>query len=187
MQAAAGTSVAYSVSVMNNDFGACDSDTFALDSLVPSGWGAAFSASAVQIAPGSAAAAGMTLASAKTSNGTYRFQVKANRSTVSNFTEDSIVILGGLDASLSALTDANFAQLAATIHLGGAPVSGATVTFTVVNPQGKKTTLSATTDAQGIARTKLRMKFKDAQGLYQVTASVSYSGLSATASGEFLR
>ena len=68
----------------------------------------------------------------------------------------------------------------ASVHSGGAPVSGAAVSFTIKKPTGSTVNASATTGADGTAVYKLRPKRTDPAGLYEVTAATPSSSASTS-------
>jgi uncharacterized protein YfaS (alpha-2-macroglobulin family) len=68
---------------------------------------------------------------------------------------------------------------------GTVPATGVPVTFTITNPKGAVTTMSATTGSSGVATVKIRLNGKAPHGTYQVSASASSGTLSGGASGAF--
>jgi len=76
-------------------------------------------------------------------------------------------------------------QLSARVLTGASPVSGARVTFTMTDPAGHVTVLSATTTSTGTAVAKYKPKRSDPSGGYQVTAVATFNGSSGSATGGF--
>jgi hypothetical protein len=74
-------------------------------------------------------------------------------------------------------------QLSATVRTASTPVSGANVTFTIVDPQGLTTTLSGTTNGSGVGSVRFRPRVR---GTHLVTVAAAASGLTGGASGSFV-
>src|SRR5262249_44071206 len=70
---AAGTAVAFTVTVTNNDSSACSASTFDLTNSVSSGWTASYSSASLTLSPGAAGSSTLTVTSpAGAANGSYR-------------------------------------------------------------------------------------------------------------------
>ena len=63
--------------------------------------------------------------------------------------------------------------ITASVFLNQDPVPGASVTFTITDPDGSAVTKTATTDTSGAAVSKLRVKRNDPMGTYVVQAHAS--------------
>lgn len=82
----AGTAVAYTVAVTNNDSSGCASSTFNLQGTLPSGWSGTWSAASLSIGAGSAASTTFTVTSASTAvAGTYSISGKATSTTATSY------------------------------------------------------------------------------------------------------
>jgi uncharacterized protein YfaS (alpha-2-macroglobulin family) len=90
-----------------------------------------------------------------------------------------------LNVSLSTVQSNNAAHLVAQVGTSSVPVSGASVKFTVRDPTGKVTTLSATTNSSGTATVKLQLKGKNSRGTYQVQVVATGGAFTGSTSGSF--
>jgi hypothetical protein len=188
-----GTAVAYTVTVRNNDGVGCGTSTFRLGASAPAGWTAVLGSSALAVAPSSAGSANLqvtsTLASA---SGTYPVtatgadSADARRAATASA---SYVVAAPLAVTVST-SSASYARgatvpITAKVTSGGTPVAGATVTFKITPPSGKPSTVSVVTNATGTATYQLRLQPKSPKGVYQVAATASAGGKSASASTSF--
>ncbi len=187
-----GSSAAYTVSVTNNDSSACSAGTFNLGSTQPSGWPTSFSATAVTLSPGQSASVAMTKTGPSgTPPGTYAVNATAANASNSSYagtgaanvtvvTAPSTTVT--LSASSASYTRKGSASLTATVMTGGAPVSGASVTFTMTLPNGSSATYSATTNRKGTATWNYRLSSSSQTGRYSAVAeaAVSSTGASST-------
>jgi len=175
--------VTYSLSVRNGDSLGCAPSTFALGATIPGGWTMGWSAPDLQVAPGSTGTADLTIVPASTAVGPYTVSASATR-TGSNgaSVSGSLVVASALDLGLT-IAGGNTYSLTSSVRVGTMAVAGAPVTFTVRNPFGKVTTLSAVTDATGTAKVTLRLRAKDPRGTYQISVSSTMNGVSGTTSG----
>jgi hypothetical protein len=181
-----GSTVAYQVSLTNNDTAGCASSSFDLRAAVPSGWTALFNSSTITLSPGTSANTALTVTSPlSTADAYYNVGVMAVNSSASSYlTSCSVVcsVISGLDFSVTAdqvsYTASQAATLTANVSAAGTPASGVKVSFTITKPNGTKVTGSATTDTSGSAKYKYRFnKQKDPVGSYQVAAGASLNGV----------
>jgi hypothetical protein len=188
-----GATVTYQVSVTNNDSG-CPSSSFALQAAVPSGWSAAFDNSTVAITAGGSATVMLTVTSpSSATDGFYNVGVTAVNSAAPNYSASGSVtcaIMSGLAVSIASdqasYTRSQTATITAMVTAAGAPVSGASVSFTLTKPNGTKATGTATTGANGSAVFKYRFnKQRDPVGTYQVSANANMNGVTGTAVTSF--
>lgn len=78
---AAGTAVAFTLSLTNNDVSPCTSSTFGLSAVVPSGWIGSFSTTSLTVAPGASGSATLTVTSPTTAaNGSFTITAAARNS-----------------------------------------------------------------------------------------------------------
>ena len=160
---------------------------FGLSAVVPAGWSGAFGSTSVSLAAGATATVGLTVTSAPGSSGQYIFQAQANRSAASGSVSQALQIISGFNVGLAVARVGNGYQLTATVLAGGTPVTGASVSFTVTNPQGGQRVLSATSATGGVAKVKYSVTKNDPAGTYVVSAVASKNGLSGTATGTFVK
>ncbi|MGA0608812.1 MG2 domain-containing protein [Caldimonas sp. KR1-144] len=190
----AGTAVAYGVSVTNKDSSNCAATSISLQSVVPAGWSASFANPVVSLAPGASAMTTLTVTSPVTAAaGTYGITAKAvngaNASLVGSASASYSVAAAALAASVTT-NKAVYARndtvrMTARVNAGGVPVANATVGFTLVRPDGTQVTQSASTDSNGVATSSYRLSRKEVVGAWQVRASASRNGSTASASGTF--
>src|SRR5262249_41597727 len=84
---AAGTAVAFTLSVTNADNSFCTTSSFALTSVLPSGWTGTFSPTSMSLAPGATGTATLLVKSASTAApGSYGVSATAKNSSVTSFT-----------------------------------------------------------------------------------------------------
>jgi uncharacterized protein YfaS (alpha-2-macroglobulin family) len=70
--------------------------------------------------------------------------------------------------------------LTAKVMSGTTTVSGASVKFTISEPDGSVTVKSATTGSNGVATLSYKLTPKDIAGTYSVTAAASYGAQTGT-------
>ncbi|HKF41843.1 MAG TPA: NEW3 domain-containing protein [Thermoanaerobaculia bacterium] len=84
---AAGTTVAFTLSVTNADNSFCTTSSFALTSVLPSGWTGTFSPTSMSLAPGATGTATLSVKSASTAApGSYGVSATAKNSSATSFT-----------------------------------------------------------------------------------------------------
>lgn len=195
---AAGTANAYTVTLSNHDSAACAATSFSLASNVPSGWNASLAATTLSTGAGASASTTLTVTSPVTAAaGNYAVGVGAGSGAGSVHTASASASYSVATASAGTLTETlgtdkasylrgESVRMSARVLKGGAPVSGASVKFTISMPGGSATTITATTASDGYARATYKLgKGKGAVGAYQVRADASNAGATATASAAF--
>ena len=190
----AGATANYQVSITNNDSIGCSASSFNLQASIPAGWLGLFDSSTIALGPAANATMALHVTSPTSAvSGYYNIGVAASNSVNSNYAGSCSAIcsiLSGLNATVVAdqtsYTLNQSATLRATVTSGGAPVSGATVAFTITRPDGTKVTNTATTAANGTATIKYRFnKQKDAPGNYQVSVAANWNGVLGSAVTSF--
>ncbi len=197
---AAGSSVGYTLSVANRDSAACSPTSFNLASSVPAGWSGALSASSMTLSAGSSGSATLAVTSpASASGGTYGIGAgtassagavhTANGSaTYQVATQDAgyATLSAAVGTDKSSYARGDTVYLSALVQGDGAPVAGVAVQFTLTQPNGGTTALSATSGADGHARATYKIgKAKGLAGQWAVRAQASASGKSAQSSAGF--
>lgn len=184
--ATAGQSANYQLTITNNDSAACSPAAFSLAASVPSGWGSSFSPASVTVSPGGSAtvswtvqvpagaATGSYAVSASAASGAYQAGVAAT-CTVS--APQALEVSLALPQAAYSARDTVTAT--ATVKLGGAPLAGAAVSFTLRKPNGATAAGKATSGADGTAVWKYRLGPKDPAGLYSISARVTAGSQSA--------
>jgi len=190
-----GSSVSYTTSVTNNDSSGCTASGFSLGAAMPSGLTASFGSSSLSIAPGSSASANLTVSSSSSlSSGTYSFTATGTNSTSTSYSGSALgvdTLMAPASIGVSVSTDKSSysrnqsVTMTATVTSSGAPVAGASVSFTITKANGSLVTGSATTGSGGTAIYKYRVKQKDPLGTYQVNAAANMSGVLASATTTF--
>jgi hypothetical protein len=194
--AQAGASVTYSVSVTNNDNAGCSASTLNLQAIVPAGWTAAFSASALTLSPGQSVSSTLTVTSPVTATvnlysiGTTANVTNWNSSATATATYNVSPTVSTLVTTVSTdklvYSAGEVVTNTDTTTIGGQAVANAIVTFTITKPNGVLVTQSATTDTNGQATYKLRLnKQKDPKGTYQVRTVSTSNAASANATTSF--
>jgi hypothetical protein len=199
--ASSGASIAYAVTVQNNDGCACATSTYDVSAVVPSGWGATTfrtagvspassgSASIVVTTPSSAPAAfypvtvTATSVAAPASIGSAGGTIAVTASgalTVSTSTDKATYTLPSKGKTI-------FAAITTDVSSSGAAVAGAAVRVQVSDPSGSITTLSGTTDGTGTAKVSYALKARTAKaGTYSVTSKGTMGSMSSTATTSFV-
>src|SRR5438093_5813853 len=140
----AGTTVNYTMSVKNMDGTACSSSTFSLGDVVPAGWTAVLPTQSLTLSPGASGSAGLQVASPTgTADGFYQLIQEATNSAVPTYTastQSTYVVASSLNVTVSP-GQATYSRnqtvtLTATVTGGTAPVSGASVAFTITKANG---------------------------------------------------
>lgn len=195
----AGTALSYTIAVSNRDSAGCATTTFNLARSVPDGWAAALAAGSLTLSPGASATTTLTVTSpATTASGSYGVGVAASSSvgsvhiTNASLTysvaasSSSAVLSGSVGTDKSSYARGDTVYLSALVKRDGVAVKGASVSFSIVLPDGTRSSSMATTGADGLARSTYRIgKGKPAIGGYAVRADMTSNGSAATATGAF--
>lgn len=194
---APGATVQYTLSLSNRDSTACAATTFSLARSVPSGWSGILATGSLTLNPGTTATTTLSVTSpASAASGTYGVGAGASSNAGSVHTASasgsySIAATSGGLAETVATDKSSYlrgetASLSARVTANGVPVAGASVRFTVTLPGGGSSILTATTAADGYARSALKLgKGKTAIGTYTVRGDASSGGATATATTSF--
>jgi len=185
--AQSGTNVVYTLSLTNNDTAGCTSSTFNLASTLPAGFVTAFGAAALTVSPGQTLSTTMTKSvPAGFTPGTYAINAAATDTNHSASAGANVTVTAppepitvSLVASPTTVAVRSNVTLTATVAKSSGPVSGASVTFTVIRPGGGTSTATATTNASGVAAVSYRAQQR---GNYSATARATSNGATATSS-----
>lgn len=190
-----GSSVSYTMTVTNNDNSGCTASGFNLGAAMPSGLTASFGSSSLSITAGSSASTNLAVSSLSSlPSGTYSFTATGTNSTATTYLGSALgsdTLVAPASISVSVSTDKSSysrnqsATITATVNSSGAPVAGASVSFTITKANGSLVTASATTGTTGAAVYKYRVKPKDPFGTYRVNVDANMSGVSASATTSF--
>lgn len=194
---AAGSAVAYTVSVTNRDSAACAATSFNLAGSVPAGWTSQLAATSLSLSPGSSAGTTITVTSATTAAaGSQGIGIGASSSagavhTASAGATYTVAAIAGVLTNSVGTDKASYAKgdtvfLSALVKRDGVLAAGASVKFTVTVPGGTTSVVSATSGADGYARASYKTgKGKGAAGAYGVRADASLGGGTASATATF--
>jgi len=193
---AAGTTLTYSISVRNNDSSGCPNTTFAVARSVPSGWTGTLPATSVMLAPGAATTVTLAVTSpADATAGSYSIGAGISSSVGSIHTaaqsEPYVVLASGLAETVSTSKSTYMAgetvYITARVMKNGSPVSGASVAFDALKPNGvNHVVLSGTSDSNGYARVSFVSGTGPSSiGTYQLTATATSGSLTTKATGTF--
>jgi len=185
----AGDTVAYSLTIRNNDF-ACGASSFNLQSAVPNGWTANL-ASSVSVNSGASATLSLRVTSAVTAaDGSYNIDATAARSNDATSTDTASTTYQvsssapGNSLNLSVSTNSSVytrkktVSISARLSSGGLPVPGTPVSFTITKPDGTVVTASYMTKKNGTVSFKYRTTLLDPLGTYWVSADTGIAGAS---------
>ncbi len=189
----AGTPVNFAVSVTNNDSANCSAGSFSLQATVPSGWTSAVATATLTISSGSTASTTLTVTSSTAAtDGSYAIGVTVTDSANPTYTATAAATyVIGTSFSVTVATDkpsytrTQTVSVKAKVNVGGAPVAGSTVNFTVTKSNGAVANGKATTGTDGTAVYKLRLKKQDPVGTYQAGAVATENVLSGRATTSF--
>jgi len=187
----AGSPVAFAVTVTDNDSSGCSGATFNLADALQPGWTGGWSAASLSLSPGKSNSATLTVTSpAGTASGSYNVStsaVKASQSSSNGSAVGTYVISTATVPSVSLWTDQSsylpgqMVAIRVSLLFGTSPDVGARVTVTVTSPSGKKTTLSGTTDSNGMSSLSYRLGRNAPPGTYQVQYGTAVPGAAPTA------
>lgn len=188
---AAGAPVTFAATVTDNDSSGCSGATFNLADAVPAGWAGGWSNPSFSLSPGKSGSATLTVTSpAGTAGGAYGITasaVKASQNSSNGSAVATYVISTPTALSVSLWTDQSSylpgqtVAIRVSLLLGTSPDVGAPVTVTVTSPSGKKTTLSGTTDSNGLSSLSYRLGRNAPAGIYQVQYGTAVTGAACIA------
>ncbi len=186
---APGSPATYSVNVKSNDSAACKSAVFALSAGVPPGFAASLSPSSLSLAPGASGAATLTVTpGGSVAPGKYSISASASAG-IPGWGPASCTVTGNAMLTQSVVAPSlpyarlDTVPITSTVLLGGGPAVGASVKFTMTKPDGTTVTSTQTTGSSGKALWSYRIGPRDPKGTYRISATASFSGQSASASG----
>lgn len=196
---AAGTTLSYTLSLSNKDSSACAATTFNLARSVPSGWTGTLAASSLSLSPGATVSTTLSVTSASTAAaGGYGIGTGASSSEgsvhIANASATYSVATAPSSGTLTETVGTDKASyvrgqtvyMSALVKNNGVAVNGASVKFNVTLSNGNVTVLTATSGADGYARSTYKLgKGKAAAGSYSVRADASLGSQTAVASTGF--
>lgn len=174
-----GTAVSFTTTVTDNDTSACPATTFNLADVVPSGWAGAWSSSTLSLSPGKSGSATLIVTSpAGTADGSYNVAVSATNASSSSYggSATAAYLINSAPLSVSLTTNQSSylpgqtVAISVSLLYGTSPDAGASVTAMVTAPNGRTTSLSGTTGANGVALLSYKLSKNAVLGTYPVQA-----------------
>ena len=182
------TPVSFTMNVKNNDGATCAPAVFDASVEAPSEWSGWASVPAITVSPGATASATVTLTPPASASGTSSFNARATRASAGGGSAAgtvNVVSTAPLSVAVSVSGSGTF-TVTATVKQGTTPVNGATVKFSITDPGGGVSVVTATTNASGVASTKIRMNKRDLRGTYTVVATATTATATGSGSGSFV-
>ena len=122
-------------------------------------------------------------------SGASSFNAIANRSAGGGSASGTVTVLSSAPLSVGVAVSASGGTftMTATVNQGTTPMNGASVKFSITDPGGGVTVLSATTNASGVASVKMKMNGRrDLRGTYSVVATATTATATGSGSGGFV-
>lgn len=191
----AGGSFTYSVTVANNNSSSCANTSFNVMPTLPAGWTANVGSPVLSLNSGATATTTVQVfAPTSASNGFYTIGFAASNYTAPNYSASASVSCAvysslGVSASpgQSSYTKTQTAVVTAYISANGSPMSGASVTFTMTKPDGKRVTASAVSGSNGAAVFSYKLnKRQNPSGTYLVSVNANLNGVAGSGSTSFV-
>lgn len=185
-----GTAVNFTVTVTDRDSSSCPATVFNLGSVVPSGWGANWSAAGVSLTPGKSGSATLTVTSLSgTADGSYTVSASAINASAGSYngtaTASYVINTAPLTVSLatnqSSYMPGQTVGISVSLMYGTLPDAGAGVTVTVTSPSGRATTLNGTTGSNGVVFLGYKLGKNAPAGTYKVQYGTTVPGAAAIA------
>ena len=180
-----GTAVNFTVTVTDNDSSSCSTATFNLAGMLPGGWSGTLSATAISLSPGKSGSATLTVTSpAGTADGSYNIVASATNASSASYASSAAAaymintapLTVSLTTNQSSYLPGQTVAVITTMLYGTVPDVGASVSVTITNPNGRKTTLSGTTGANGVVLLSYKLGRNAPAGTYQVQYGTSTAG-----------
>jgi hypothetical protein len=186
----AGATVTYTVTITNNDSSSCAASTFLLQPSIAYGWTDSLSDTQLTLNPGASVSTTLSVTSASNSNngpnpvnvtatssGDFVYFASASSTysvgVPSPPTTPSLAV--STSVAGSSFVPPGAVPISALATIGGSPVSGGSVTFTLTTPNGATTTQTTTTGSNGVATWTYKLSGKSPIGMYSVVAQASLS------------
>jgi len=172
-----GQSASYNVSVVDNDTSGCSASTFGLSSAQPSWFPVTLSATALTLGPGQSGTVTLALAAptgtppatypiiAIAVNGAYAGSGSANITVAT-----APLLTDSLSIPISTYVRGQTVSMTATVMNGTAPVSGASVAFTLTKANGRNLSGKSTTGSTGKATWSYTLRKNDPAGSYSAVS-----------------
>ncbi len=188
---AAGAPVNYTVTVSNQNSGACPTENFSLTKVLPSGWTGTFANPTLNLASGAYAKTTFTVTSLATNiDGSYPIEVtSAIASDMQYYSRANatywIYTTSPADWTVAVRTDkpvyaaGESIVMVADVLYQGKKMSGTTVDFTLSGPNGVVATKTGVSvDRKGFIQWKYKLSRRPVRGTYTVQAAGKYNGQS---------
>lgn len=190
----AGSAFDYQVTITNNNSGGCPGEEFGLAASLPGALSGSFSKASVTLANGASGGVVLSVASdVLSTDAVYGFNVSASNASSASYSASAAgtyVVVSGLGVAAAPgapkYTRTQTATVTASVNAAGAPVAGATVTFTLKKPNGAIVTSSLITGANGTATFSYKFdKRRDPIGSWLVSVAANVKEYSGKASTSF--
>lgn len=193
----AGATLRYTLTLVNRDSDACAATRFDLAASLPSGWSGGLAATWLSASPGATATTSLSVTSPMDAAvGTYPVGVAArsaismhsatSASTYAVTTDPVATLASSVGTDKNTYARGETVAMSALVKRNGAPVAGASVTFTVSTPSGGSAMVQAVTGSDGYARGVYKTaRSKAATGSYVLRADAASDGGTSTSSSGF--
>jgi NPCBM-associated, NEW3 domain of alpha-galactosidase/Astacin (Peptidase family M12A) len=187
-----GTTVSFTLNLVDHDSSNCGSSSFNLGASVPSGWSFALGSSMLTLSPGGNASTTLQVTSlGGAANGYYTVGAKADDASATQYTASAsatyVVSTAttttpslSVGTNQSSYSPGQTVAITVTLLLGTSADAGAGTNVTVTTSDGKTTTLTGTTDSSGAASLSYKLSKHAAAGTYGVQATAAAAGNSAS-------
>ncbi len=188
----AGTTLAYDVTVTNNDSAACSATGFGVSATPPAdGWIAVGGTPLTLAAGGSATTSVQVTSSPGATDGLYNAPVAVTRGGPGASGNAPYGIASTLEVTTwpgqTTYPTGGLVSVWTLVTSGGSPVANAAVTVTIRKPDGRVATLTGTTGTTGYAQQNLRLRRDDPEGTYAIATSAGQApGPVGSATSTFL-
>ncbi|MBL8292324.1 MAG: hypothetical protein JNN08_10840 [Bryobacterales bacterium] len=173
-------SAVYDFSVKNNNSASCANATYALTAVAsPTGLTATLSPTSLALASGAVGSAKLT-EKAGTTAGNYTITLTAKNSAATTSLGTASATLSVMKINVVVTSDqtsyvrGNIVKLTTTVG-GATPVSGASVTMTMLKANATKLTYTATTNSAGQVTWNYTLPATDPTGTYSVSAASTFN------------
>jgi hypothetical protein len=188
----AGTAVNFAATITDNDSAACSASSFDLNSTVPAGWSGVWNSSALVLTPGGSGSATLSVTSPSgEANGFYTIGVSATNASATSYTASGAAtyvvstptpttVTVGVSTNQSSYLPGQTVGITVSVLANGSADAGANVTASIIGANGKATTLTGTTGANGAVSLSYKLAKRASAGTYQANAAASGTSASTT-------
>jgi M6 family metalloprotease-like protein len=187
-----GTAVSFTVTVKDSDNSVCSTSSFDLNSSIPTGWSGTWNSSALALTPGGSGSAILTVTSPSgDANGFYAIGVSATNASATTYaasgaatyvvsTATPTTVTVSVSTNQSSYLPGQTVSVIGSVLANGSADAGTSVTASIIGPNGKATTLTGTTGANGAFSLSYKLAKRASVGTYQTNAVASGTSASTT-------